>query len=762
MNIVDSALSYAVRGWHVFPLAPRGKTPATAHGFKDATTDAEQIRRWWAANPQYNIGIATGEASGMFVVDLDGPEGLQSWQKLIAMCGGVDVETLTFSTGGGGRHLVYRWPLMAVSNRAKLLDGIDIRGDGGYIVAPPSVHPNGQVYSVINDCEIASAPAWLLNVLFDDAELAKARNKPPSEGGKPQPARPSTNGHTRPTQRYAEVALDSECQRVRTAREGARNDTLNKASFSLGQLVGAGVLDEATVEYELTSAAVAVGLEERETLKTIRSGLEAGKAQPRQVTPRPSTNGSANGNGHVSDAEQQAAEVIGAPEDTGYLIKFPMTDLGQAECLERMFGKDIRYDNISKKWLVWDGSRWAVDSKRTVERWMRVTTRARRDAYNADKSEDGWKFAVRSENAPKIEAALKSAQAIESVITTVDEYDTDIMLACAGDVTLDLRHVTTRPSAREDLITLRMGVQYDPAAACPTWLRFMEDLFPNRPEMQAYIQRAWGYSLTGDIREQVFFMCHGLGANGKSTFLNTLNFLLGDYAQPADFTTFEADTSEARSDLAVFRAARVLTVVENDQDRRLAEGRIKRITGGEKITARELYAMPFSYRPKFKLWMAMNHKPIIRGADDGIWRRIHFIPFAQSFKGREDKTLEEKLLAELPGILNWTLDGLRAWHNIGLKPPDEVRQATEEYRKESDLVGQWIEERCIAGIDKRMQGRLGFTDYVDWCKATGLNNLSEVNWSKRLREKRIDKSLIDGKTFYRGIGLKEEKITVQL
>jgi putative DNA primase/helicase len=610
-----------------------------------------------------------------------------------------------------------------------------------------------------NTIAIAPMPGWLLNILFDESKRREALEICGVElPAARKPAAPSNGVYVKPSLRYAEVAFESELQRVRNAREGVRNDTLNKAAFALGQLVGAGVLDEATVEHELTNAALACGLDEKEARKTITSGLRAGMAQPRQIAAR-------NGNGHghhagVSDAERQAAEIVGQPEDTSYLIRYPLTDLGNAECLERMFGRDIRYDNISKKWLAWDGQRWAMDSKRIVERLMRAVVRARRDAYNGDKNKDGWAFAVRSENATKIGHALKSAESLETVITTVDEYDADNMLLCAGETTIDLRSVSVRPSARDDLITMRMGAPYDPAATCPTWLRFLEDLFPSRPEMQNYIQRAWGYSLTGDIREQVFFMCHGLGANGKSTFLNTLNFMLGDYAQPADFSTFEADTSEARSDLATFRAARVLTVVENDHDRRLAEGRIKRITGGEKIVARELYAMPFSYRPKFKLWMAMNHKPIIRGADDGIWRRIQFIPFTQSFKGREDKTLEDRLKTELPGILNWTLDGLRAWHNHGLNPPAEVRDATDEYRKESDLVGQWIEQRCMLGVDLKMKGGTAYADYAAWCVEVGLNKLSEVNWSKRLQEKRIERYRSDGKTFYRGIGLKEDKITL--
>jgi putative DNA primase/helicase len=592
--------------------------------------------------------------------------------------------------------------------------------------------------------DVADTPPQLFNLLFDDEALAKAR------GEKPQTQIYELSG--RAPSRYYEVALERECDRVRNALKGTRNDTLNRAAFSLGQLICDGGLDRPTVERELMRAALACGLGEAEAAKTIKSGLDDGMMHPRQIKPMTQHT-------PASYAEEQAANVVAAHEqkDESYLIRLPLTDLGNAECLAERHGENVRYDNINKKWLMWDGQRWAMDSRRAVERMMNETMRARRDAYNKDKNEIGWKFAIRSENAAKIEAGMKRAQALEGIVTVVQEYDTNTMLACAGDTTIDLETVTMRPSNRNDLITMRTGADYYEGATCPTWLQFMEELFPAQPAMQAYVQRAWGYSLTGDIREQCFFMCHGLGANGKSTFLNVLHALLGDYAQTADFTLFEADTSESRSDLANFRAARVLTVAENDQDKRLAEGRIKRITGGEKITARELYAMPFTYKPKFKLWMAMNHKPVIRGADDGIWRRIQFITFSQSFKGREDKTLEQRLRGELSGILNWALHGLRDWHAQGLNPPAEVRQATEEYRRESDLIGQWIEACCLLDNKMMMNAADGYESYTKWCEEVGLRAVAKVTWGRQLREKNVQPYLSSGQAKYRGIGLRDNR-----
>ncbi len=266
--MLKTALSYAERGWHVLPLKPGGKTPLTGNGVKDATTDPQTIRDWWTRWPNANIGIACGP-SRLLVVDLDGPEALTAWAEL-AQRHNIPYDTLTSHTGGGGIHVFYRLPdgLRLGNSAGRLGPHIDTRGDGGYIVAPPSVHPSGRLYTWEDpDREILELPQALAELL---TRTERETSTPPP------PPRPVTGLHP-----YAEAALRGEVEKVRSAPVGTRNDTLNRAAFSLGQLVGSGLLDRMTVENELTAAALSAGLEEREIAATIRSGLEAGIRQPR-------------------------------------------------------------------------------------------------------------------------------------------------------------------------------------------------------------------------------------------------------------------------------------------------------------------------------------------------------------------------------------------------------------------------------------------------------------------------------------------------
>lgn len=756
-TLAMSAKQYAsARQWKVFPLAPREKTPITAHGLKDGTADIAQIQRWWSQTPTANIGIATGHASGFFVVDVDGDEGMQTLASLEDEHG--PIKTRSATTGGGGKHLLFQTIGVPIRNRAKLLPGIDVRGDGGYIVAPPSIHPNGQTYRWDDEAvEIAPAPPWLIELLFGESESAKdsARDGAPIEA--PQIVSPSANGHTR----YAAKALEAELALVQQAPEGTRNDTLNRAAFNLGQLVAAGVLERTGVERALEMAASTAGLTEREIRATVRSGIEGGMKQPRQLPEHKHSTGTSAYIATEPGADTEDTTENPSPQrmadDLSYLTTYPLTDAGNAECMVRLHGEKLRYDHTSKRWRLWDGQRWGFDRTGEAQRLMLATMRTRRDAFNAAKDENGWKFCLRAENQKNIDNALKSATNNVTMAMEVDWYDRDPFLACAGDVTLDLQTCASRENCREDYITLKLGADYDESASCGRWQQFMDELFPAMPEMVAYIRRAFGYCLTGDTREQVFFLCYGLGRNGKSTFLNILRKLAGEYAGATGFETFDADTAEARGDLAKLRACRIVTVIEADEGRRLAEARIKSITGGDMITARELYAMPFSYRPQFKLWMAMNHLPGIRGTDNGIWRRIHLIEFNQDFRGREDKWLEQKLVSELPGILNWALEGLRDWRQQGLNPPQQVLDATQHYRDDSDLVGQWIKDSCITGNGKEMKAASGFLSYTRWAKAAGIIKPgTSITWKRRMEEKGYAHRKKNTGNVFTGIGLLEE------
>ncbi len=275
--LMEAALTYAARGWRVLPLKPRDKIPITAHGRDDATTDPPTIRRWWERTPNANVGIATGAVSGIVAIDIDADRGgLDTFAQIEAGHRELSI-TLTALTGGGGRHLLFAYPGRPVGNRTNLARGIDARGDGGYIVAPPSLYPSGKRYAWVDEnSPIAPMPGWLLALVSRGGKTAMS---PQTAATKPTAAKTASPA-------YVEAALRGELAKLEQTVEGERNNQLNKSAFALGRFVGTGLLDCGRVETELTRVALAVGLEEREVQASIRSGIEAGMREPREVRER--------------------------------------------------------------------------------------------------------------------------------------------------------------------------------------------------------------------------------------------------------------------------------------------------------------------------------------------------------------------------------------------------------------------------------------------------------------------------------------------
>jgi putative DNA primase/helicase len=282
-------------------------------------------------------------------------------------------------------------------------------------------------------------------------------------------------------------------------------------------------------------------------------------------------------------------------------------------------------------------------------------------------------------------------------------------------------------------------VPYDPKATCPLWEKTVAEIFNNDMDLVKYVQRIVGYSLTGDMREQAFFIFYGKGANGKSTFLGVLRQLLGDYSATIPFESFDADQrNPIGNDIAALRGKRFVVCIEAEHNRRLAEARIKSITGGDEISCRFLYGEYFSYLPQFKVIVAVNHRPLIRGDDHGIWRRVHIIPFDRRFEGnQENKELKDQLAAEMPGILNWALEGLREWHKIGLSRPQRVLEETEAYKATSDQIGRWIDDTCIEKPDAIELASKAYTKYKSWCEENNERPYSQNVWVQRLGDRNL-------------------------
>lgn len=432
----------------------------------------------------------------------------------------------------------------------------------------------------------------------------------------------------------------------------------------------------------------------------------------------------------------------GVPVSDPVLVQANKTDAGNAECLAVLFGDALRYCHTRGKWFCWDGQRWESDVIGVANQHALDTMRARYTAafgvLNSKESRQLSNWAIQSENNGRLQAVLRMGMSHRAFASRIEQYDQDVMLASTQTGTLDLRTNTVRPASQDDFITMQYGTGFDATAQSPRWLQFLTEVFSGDHDLIAFIQRAVGYSLTGDTSAQKLFLCWGAGANGKSVFLKVLGWLLGDYAANASFETFDAGKrNEASNDLAMLRGRRLVTIIETNEDRRLDEAKVKAVTGGDLITCRFLYGEFFTYAPTFKIWLAMNHKPIIRGTDRGIWRRIVLVPFTVNFEGREDPVLEETLRGELPGILNWALVGLEAWRSGGLGTCAAVEAATESYRQESDELGKWLSEHCIADTSAVWPSTDAYQDYHLWARNRGERfPMTQNSWGRSMTERR--------------------------
>ncbi len=443
---------------------------------------------------------------------------------------------------------------------------------------------------------------------------------------------------------------------------------------------------------------------------------------------------------------------------------FPLTEMGNSERFVSQHGEDVRYCFDWRAWLAWDGTRWKRDAGAEVRQLAKETVRtiyAEAGKYVTEPQRvAAANWAKKSESAAAVENMLRLAQSEKGIPISPDQLDADRWLLNVRNGTVNLKTGELQPHRREDLITKLAPVDFDPTATCPRWERFLSEVFEPHPDVIPFIQRAVGYSLTGETREECLFLLHGVGRNGKGTFLKTLTLKLGDYAGTADFSAFVQRRDEAgpRDDIANMKGKRLVSAQESREGAALAESLIKWLTGGDLVRARRLYENSSEFDPTWKIWLASNHRPIIRGTDPAIWSRIKLIPFAVVFDGREDKRLKAVLQDELPGILNWAIEGCLRWQDEGLEFPASVLNATSEYRNESDQVGRFVDESCIVGDFASAKGRALYSAYRKWCSEAGEQELTESAFGRRLTERGFGKDKGRTGTTYRGIGLRAEAV----
>lgn len=912
-SMISHALTLAKAGWPVFPCHPVSKRPlvakASGPGKKDgglylATCDEWQVARWWKQHPNALIGVPTGERIGAFVVDLD-PR-LHSADEMVKGIGvfcDTDMSDEHVSrTQSGGYHLWFALPhaspgVKGIGNRADLFRNItdmpgidvptaiashvDVRGEGGYVIVPPSVMANGNSYDWVHPAggltgvELRPCPDRLLDVIlrageFDGAGKSGARQSP----GSTSPRDAATDAQ----RKYALTALDDELRQVGTCSSGSRNNRLNEAAVKLGALVGAGVLYESVVHAGLLEAASQCGLVKDDgrdaCLKTIRSGLEYGKANPRDMSdvgraspppygqqntgdpgpqrsgesgaaasePRTPTNGSNCGPAAAGGGDDGNAPVDW--EIVAENAKLPQSDIGNGRRLLNWFAADMR--NVTNfGWHIYDGRRWIEDISKSIQRrnahkaaeWIKlegvplgpdeaekVIIETGKQAVDdlaalvdvADPDDDtkrkikalkvviadfhAVRSSIKSRRAARLKYSISSSntnklnnmlgEAAPYVAADLDQFDADPLMLNVNNGTLRfvkngkgkdaVWDVKLSDHSRDDLCRKLAPVDYDPDAECLEFLKFLETVHPDEgatigdetiagDKIRDFLQVYHGYCMTGLTVEQVMAFYWGGGRNGKSTFVDVIARIMGDYANVTPFETLAGDDrrkgGDATPDLARLPGARLVRASEPEQKMVFRESLVKSLTSGEPILVRKLHADFVEVYPTFKLVISGNHKPGIMGTDDGIWRRLLLVPWpVQIAPENVDKALPKKLWAERSGILNWLIAGVLSYLQEGLLVPDSVKAATQEYRQEQDPVGQFLREGCdITGKDGDITtpGEL-YPAYQRFCKKNGVYEMKDTVFNRQVAAKASKMGYRKGKksgTVYYGIKIKADYLS---
>jgi putative DNA primase/helicase len=393
----------------------------------------------------------------------------------------------------------------------------------------------------------------------------------------------------------------------------------------------------------------------------------------------------------------------------------------------------LRYVAGSSKWFIYDGKQWKADDT------LHAFDMARRVCRQASAECNKAKVAGNLASAKTVASVERLAKADRRMAATMEQWDVDPMLLNTPQGVVDLVTGRVREHRASDFLTRMTAV--GPDGDCPTWIEFLNRVTAEDLELQAFLQRKAGYALTGLTREHALFFLYGLGANGKSVYLNTLAGILAEYHRTAAIETFTASTVDRHpTDLAGLRGARLVTAIETEEGRRWAESRIKSLTGGDRIAARFMRQDYFEFSPQFKLVIAGNHKPGLRSVDEAIRRRFNLIPFTVHIPPEErDETLTDRLKAEWPGILAWMVQGCLEWQREDLAPPAVVKAATAEYLEAEDAMATWIDDKCDRSSQSTTSSTDLFLSWKNWADAAGEPSGTQRRFSQKLEDRGFEK-----------------------
>lgn len=723
VKLPEAATFYAQRlDWAVFPLKPEAKTPATAHGFKDASKDLDTIRTWWQRTPNANIGMATG---AVIVLDFDAHKPDYAGGELLDMLL-EDYPTATADTARGGVHLFFaqRPGLQLTNASGSLPKGVDVRGHGGYVAMPPSVYAwDGQtgVYKWRAGREPWNVQLAPLPLFVVDLILA------PSEAGK------------RPDGKRADdvIATFNRTHRIADILT-AHGYEVGRASGGLTRLRRPGGTSQSVLVSAVNGTERSYHFSTSDALRTnghardafdVWTQLDHGgdakqayraakQAQGKWTDPKPP-----KGNG-------AATKDAGAGFDGG------KHDLGNAQfALDRHAGKFAYSDSLG--WLYHTGTHWDGDAAEAKVHGAMVDALKARCGL-ALKQNDLDLLKAATPTAKHTRDALYHYRHMVTVPTSTFDAEKHL-LNCQNGV-VDLRTgelVTHSPS---DRFTYCVGTDYKPGETSELWERLLLDWFDGDFEVMLYLQRAMGYTITGESKEECLFYLYGPGRSGKGTLVNTVAGLLGaPLAQGVQFNAFTGGGDSQNFRLAPLRNARMVTASESRKGERLREDLVKQVTGRDAIQAAHKYGQPFTFTPQFKLWFMSNDMPRGDVDDDAFWYRVRLFTLSKSRMGSEDTTIKDTLMqrAHREGVLAWLVHGAMRYYDKGLGTLPQIAQSAANARNEQDHVLQWLTERCTAHESAETDTTSLYGSYSDWCADAGIDKakLSKMGLTQKLDKK---------------------------
>ena len=688
---------YALEGLKIFPCKSNGKKPITTNGYKDATTNASQIDEWWTNYPNANIGLVTGKDANLVVVDVDVKDnagGMESLEQLENECGQFD--TLMVHSPSGGRHYYFRYPQgnYDIGCKIGLRLGIDIRANGGYIIAAGSVIDDIPYQFEDQDKEIAELPDELLKILTAKSIKPKSMSR---------------NQVYHASQQSSLIGI----------KKGYRDATIYKQSC---------VLRKNDVPYDVAESKILTiahncipPFPEKEAVKCLKSAFSRFKPKPKNPT-----------------------------------------DVGNAERLIATYGNDIRYVYEYRSWIHWDDNIWVTDENGHMDRLAKQVAKSIFLEVEDEQDEDLKKrlahHALSSESLKRLSSMIDVSTTEIGITISQSTLDNDKYLLGVKNGIIDLKTGNLLPSTKSQMITKRANVEYDADAKCPVWENALSQMMAGDQDVVEYLQRAVGYSLTGDTREHILFFLHGFGENGKSVFINIIQKLLNDYAAQTPVSTImKKAKGSIPNDIARLKGARFVSTTETEEDSHISDAEVKHMTGGDTVTARYLHKEFFEFIPQFKLWISGNYKPTL-GEDHGIWRRVILVPFEVTFDAKtRDDQLEDKLTNELPGILNWAIEGCLNWQNQSLKvnPPKKIADATNEYKSDNDRIDSWTYICCKKDPSFSAKSSELYESFRNWATANGEPGMSHRTFSQKMVERRYTKKRTSAGIVFIGIKLPE-------